>query len=223
MKKNKLFIITALVLVSVFAFVSCTATPAATTETETAAQQEAAQEKTDDEMNNDGNAAMDESPKEDMADETEKEETMDSALTFAGDAYNFELQTIGGKTVKLSDLSGKKVYIKLWASWCSICLAGLEEIDELYKEFEDSEDVVILTMVPPKAYGEVESDKFKNWFRGLNYSFEVLLDEGGTTMAEYGIRAFPTSVFIDTEGNLFDTKLGHVGNDEIKSVLNEMP
>ena len=29
-----------------------------------------------------------------------------------------------GKTVKLSDFKGKKVYINMWASWCGPCYEG---------------------------------------------------------------------------------------------------
>ena len=38
-------------------------------------------------------------------------------------------KTFDGKTVNLSDYKGKKVYIKVWASWCPTCLAGLPEVD----------------------------------------------------------------------------------------------
>ena len=39
-------------------------------------------------------------------------------------AKDFSLQGVDGKTYKLSDFKGKKVYLKFWASWCSICLCG---------------------------------------------------------------------------------------------------
>ena len=47
----------------------------------------------------------------------------------AGQSLSGTFQDIHGKTYKLEDLRGKKVYIKFWASWCSICLAGLKDVD----------------------------------------------------------------------------------------------
>ena len=44
-------------------------------------------------------------------------------------APDFEMMDLNGNTVKLSDFAGEKVYIKYWASWCPICLGGLEDIN----------------------------------------------------------------------------------------------
>ena len=58
---------------------------------------------------------------------------------------DFSLEGVDGKTYRLSDFKGKKVYIKFWASWCSICLASLAETDEL--AMNESDDVVVLSLV----------------------------------------------------------------------------
>ena len=46
-------------------------------------------------------------------------------------AKDFSLQGVDGKTYKLSDFKGKKVYLKFWASWCSICLSTLGDTNEM--------------------------------------------------------------------------------------------
>ena len=50
----------------------------------------------------------------------------------AGQSLSGTFQDIHGKTYKLEDLRGKKVYIKFWASWCSICLAGLKDVTKWF-------------------------------------------------------------------------------------------
>ena len=201
MKKRKFYLLTALVVSGVLAFASCA--PIAATQ-EMAAQPE-------------GN--MEEIVQQN--DTTDSGDDMDTK-EFAGDAYNFKLTDTEGNTYMLSDLQGRKVYIKFWASWCSICLAGIEELKELDTEYKDSEDVLILTMAAPGASGEMNEAKFKEWFISQGYEFTTLLDNGGSVMRQYGIRGFPTSVFIDTEGNIALTRIGHVDNASIEAALSDL-
>jgi thiol-disulfide isomerase/thioredoxin len=39
-------------------------------------------------------------------------------------AYDFELLDLEGNTHKLSDYSGKKVYLKFWGTWCPVCVSS---------------------------------------------------------------------------------------------------
>lgn len=142
--------------------------------------------------------------------------------TFQGDAYNFKLMDTEGNVHSLEDYTGKKVYIKFWATWCPSCLEGLEELGVLNEQTKDREDIVILTVVAPGYSGEKSSPKFIEWYNGQELKFTALLDEGGNSFYEYGIRAVPSSFFIDSKGNISESKLGHVGNEEILEILDSM-
>lgn len=136
-------------------------------------------------------------------------------------AYNFELLDLEGNTHKLTDYQGKKVYIKIWGTWCSACVSGLDELEELYIEKLDS-DIVVLTIVAPKVSGELSEEKFKEWYYENNYNFKVLLDPEATTFSGYGIRAFPTSLFITTDGILSAKKVGHQSNSSVDNTFSDM-
>ncbi len=134
---------------------------------------------------------------------------------------DFELTGVDGKTYRLSDYKGKKVYLKFWASWCSICLASLPDTDELAKEAGD--DYVILTVVSPRQKGEQAEEAFKKWYQGLDYkNFPVLLDPSGQLLASYGVRSYPTQAFIDKEGKLVKTQPGFMDKKTILETLNSM-
>jgi len=127
---------------------------------------------------------------------------------------SFELKDINGTTHKLSDYKGKKVYIKFWASWCSICLAGLDEIDTLAGE---SNDFQVLTIVSPDFRGEQSKDAFVKWFSSLEKkNLTVLLDTDGAFASKLGVRGYPTSVFIGSDGVLVKTSPGQKSNLDIK-------
>ena len=128
-------------------------------------------------------------------------------------AAEFELEDLNGKIHKLSAFEGKKVYIKYWASWCSICLAGLVEVNTLASQNKDFE---VITIVSPSFRGEMNSEDFKKWFSGLEYeNLTVLLDEEGIVASKYAVRGYPTSVFIGSDGILVKTLPGHKSNDVI--------
>lgn len=135
-------------------------------------------------------------------------------------ATDFSLMDLEGNTVSLTSLQGKPVYIKFWASWCSICLAGLADIDKLSAEDTDYE---IYTIVSPNFNGEQSEADFKEWFKSLSYkNIKVLLDTDGSVAKAYGIRAYPTSVVIDSKGNLVKTAPGHMENDMIQETMNKL-
>ncbi|MGL4790654.1 MAG: bifunctional peptide-methionine (S)-S-oxide reductase MsrA/peptide-methionine (R)-S-oxide reductase MsrB, partial [Anaerotignaceae bacterium] len=65
---------------------------------------------------------------------------------------------------------------------------------------------------------------FKMWYNGLDYkNINVVFDEDGKYMKEFGVRALPSAAFIDAEGNLLDFKIGPVDNDGVKAILNMEP
>ena len=207
MKSKKLSLIVITVLVMVMVFTACTK-----------AQKDAVLD--DLSKPTTTHKATDAKPTEE---EAMKDTETAQPMVFNGDAFNFELMDVKGDTYKLSELQGKKVYVKFWATWCSICLAGMGEFSELNDSYQDNDDVLILTVVAPGTSGEMQADQFKDWFTGQGYSFKALLDDGDPVMREYGIRGFPTSVFISTTGNVSETMIGHVANDVVVSTLAETP
>ena len=149
----------------------------------------------------------------------DKNAQVSSQMAKQGEAVpDFELTGVDGKTYRLSDYKGKKVYLKFWASWCSVCLASLPDTDELAKEAGD--DFIILTVVSPGQKGEQSEEAFKKWYQGLDYKdLPVLLDPSGQLLASYGVRSYPTQAFIDKEGKLVKSQPGFMDKEIILQML----
>lgn len=136
------------------------------------------------------------------------------------DRYDFTLKDLDGNDYKLSDNKGKKVYMKFWASWCSICLTGLEDLDKLAGENNDFE---IITVVAPGKNREMDTSAFKKWFKELGYkNLKVLFDETGEVTEHYGIKVYPTSVYVGSNGTDTTVKAGHNSNDDIKDTIKNL-
>ncbi|QDH23562.1 redoxin domain-containing protein [Saccharibacillus brassicae] len=136
-------------------------------------------------------------------------------------APQFDLKDLSGSEVKLADFKGEKVYIKYWASWCSICLAGMEELNTLAGQ---DNDYKVISIVAPNFKGEKSEADFKKWYAGLDEkNTTVLLDQDGKYAQQLGVRAYPTSFYIDSNGGLAKTVPGHNANDVIATNINDIP
>ena len=130
-------------------------------------------------------------------------------------------KTFDGKTVNLSDYKGKKVYIKVWASWCPTCLAGLPEVDSFAANHSD--DTVVLSVVAPGVNREKKAEDFKEWFSGLEYkNLPVLMAETPDFFKQVGVIGYPTSIFINANGELVQVHPGHLSNEDIQKQLDKM-
>ncbi|WP_314591772.1 redoxin family protein [Paenibacillus terrigena] len=136
----------------------------------------------------------------------------------------FELKDLYGSQVTLASLAGKKVYVKYWASWCPICLSGIDELNTLAGQ---NNDFKVITIVSPNFKGEQSTHDFTQWFKGLQAeqkgnNLTVLLDEGGKYAQKFGIRGYPTSLYIGSDGVLVKTAPGHNSNDVIINTFKEI-
>ena len=112
---------------------------------------------------------------------------------------------------------GKPTYVKFWASWCPICLSGLEDINSLSKEMKDFE---VVTVVSPGLVGEKKTEDFKKWYKSLGYkNIKVLLDEKGELSKILNVRVYPTSVVVNKDGKVEKVLPGHLEKAEIKKLF----
>lgn len=175
-------------------------------------------------------------PSKEMATETEMDEPMateastdkematestmkvEAMMTNEGDlAPDFEFVDAEGNIYTNDTFKGQKVYLKYWASWCPICLDGLADFDSLSAE---SHDYVVYSVVTPNANGEQSQADFIQWFNGLDKkNMKVLFDMKGQAAREFGVRAFPTSIFIGSDGVLIEAAPGHKTNEAIDAMM----
>lgn len=132
------------------------------------------------------------------------------------DFSNIKLKDVNG-IEHTFDPSGKATYIKFWASWCPICLSGLEGLDELSAKEKDFE---IVTIVFPGRKGEKNTEEFKKWYKSLKYkNIKVLLDEKGETLNLVNLRVYPTSVILDENAKVKNIIPGDIPKSEIKKMF----
>ena len=136
----------------------------------------------------------------------------------SGNLQGVQLKDINNKPVSLDKYKGKKIYIKMWASWCPICLSGLNEINSL--SADKNKNFTVITIVSPGLKGEKPTDKFIQWYKGLNYkNITVLLDEKGTVIKRAKILGYPSNIILDSNLNIISTSQGHMNAAQIKGAV----
>lgn len=108
-------------------------------------------------------------------------------------APNFLLRTFDGQTMRLSDLRGTPVFINFWATWCLFCLSEMPAMQQLADRYEGQLVVVGINV------GETVDDA-QPYAQRNNIRYPLLLDPETTVTEAYGVRAMPTSLFVDADG-----------------------
>ena len=109
-------------------------------------------------------------------------------------APDFQLQNLDGQSITLSDLKGNPVLINFWATWCGPCVSEMPHLQEIHNEWSDR-GLIVLAINWGESASEVEQ-----FLQAHNLSLPVLLDTKKVVAQKYGIRAFPTTFFINKDG-----------------------
>ena len=118
-------------------------------------------------------------------------------------APDFTLTALAGGNMQLSTLRGKPVILNFWATWCPPCRAEMPELEALWQRYKD--DGLLLIGVDQ---GE-NAATVERFARGVvATTFPLLLDTNQAVGRAYGVRALPTTVFIDAEGRIQDVRIG---------------
>ena len=133
-------------------------------------------------------------PTEAVPEETQPE-TTEPAEPEPVAAPDFTVLDWDGNEVNFSDYLGKPIVLNFWAHWCGPCQMEMPEFNAAYERLGGE---VTFLMVHEGA--AVEDGKEKVTEGG--YTFPVVFDVDGQAGAIYGVSAYPTSFFVDKDGNL---------------------
>ena len=153
--------------------------------------------------------------------ETNKQtSTTSSSETKPAQAFDFTAIDKDGKTVKLSNFKGKKVYINMWASWCGPCMREIPELEKVYQKYKNNKDFVFLSITSPndaEFKNQSPQDKSKDVIlkkaKELGATYPVLFDVNDRFIINYAIRSFPTHILINSDGT-FETRIAGSVNEE---------
>jgi len=118
-------------------------------------------------------------------------------------APNISLKTLDGKTISLSQLRGKRVFVNFWASWCDPCKRETPGIVAMSKLYGNKVTFIGVNLTSGDSIGDVK--KFVQQFK---IPYPILVDVNGISAHDYELASIPTSVFINQKGIIIEKQPG---------------
>lgn len=113
-----------------------------------------------------------------------------------------QLQDVTGRSSTMQFENNQPTLVKLWASWCPLCLSELAETEQWATDPAFAQ-VNLTTLASPGQLGEMPLDEFKDWYAGLDYpNLPVQLDPTGELVKSFGVQVYPSWAVLDAQGQL---------------------
>jgi peroxiredoxin len=128
-------------------------------------------------------------------------------------APDFELKTLDGRQIRLSELNGRPVLVSYWVTWCIPCMEELPVLDRLSEEFPGLE---ILTI---NGVDQDDITAINQKVTELQLGLPVLLDENKSFWQDFRVLFLPTSFFIDQHGVIRHIQLGSLSEADLRQKI----
>jgi len=139
-------------------------------------------------------------------------------LSLSGEeqAPSLSLRDIRGGEHSLRRYRGKVVVVNFWASWCPPCVAELPSLELAWQRHRQQGLVVI-------GVTDESNEAVTNFLKRLpiDITFPILFNNQHIQRQEWKVRAFPTTVVVDRNGDLHWRSEGQLNffSTEINDIL----
>lgn len=134
-------------------------------------------------------------------------------------APDFELTTLNGDRVKLSDFKGKKVILNFWATWCPPCKAEMPHMQNFYEKNKDNGIEIVAVNLTSVDKGQAAIESFVKEY-GL--TFQIPLDEDGDIGEIYQTFSIPTSYILDSNGIITNKIIGPMDEETMNNLTKDI-
>ncbi len=146
-------------------------------------------------------------------------------------AGDFQLRTLDGNKISLTDLRGKVVLVNFWTTWCSACVSEMPELIALQKKHGDNLVIIGVSLdyvpdshghigghaaVEEQKNGDAEQDgheatvaalkrvrdKVARTVKARGINYPILLDEKNEVGGRFNGGELPTTVIVDAQGHV---------------------
>lgn len=128
---------------------------------------------------------------------------------------NINVKTLNGKKFNISKLQNGQnpIVISFWATWCKPCKKELNNIAEIYEEWQDETGVKIVAISIDDSRSK---SKVAPYVNSSDWEYEVYLDQNGDLKRAMGVSTVPHTFLLNKNKEIVWQHKGYVDGDENK-------
>ncbi len=126
-----------------------------------------------------------------------------------------------GGTTSLSDISGKYVYIDVWATWCGPCKTEIPYLKKIKKSYHGRNIEFVSISIDKKA-------QYNTWKKMVEEKelggIQLFADNDWESqfVTDYGIRGIPRFILIDPDGKIVNAFAPRPSNPKLITIFEEL-
>ena len=128
-----------------------------------------------------------------------------------------EVKTLTGKKINIQSIEndGNPIIINFWATWCKPCKQELNNIAEVYDDWQDETGVKIIAISVDDSR---TSSKVAPYVNSADWEYEIYLDPNKELARALGVSSMPHTLLLDENKNIVWQHRGYVPGDEDKLI-----
>jgi peroxiredoxin len=129
-------------------------------------------------------------------------------------AYDFQMEDLKGKTIKLSDYKGQVVAVNYFATWCKPCVDEAPDLEAFEKEYGDTYKLLIIDR------GETR-DRVNKFVKKNKTTSTYLMDFDNKVSKAYNVVAQPETFIVDKQGVIREHYIGPISTEDLYGLVSK--
>ncbi len=125
------------------------------------------------------------------------------------------VKTLDGSNFNITDLKndGAPIVISFWATWCKPCKKELNNIAEVYEDWQDETGVKLVAI----SIDDTRSmSKVAPYVNASDWEYEIYLDPNSDFKRAMGVSTVPHTFLLNEENKIVWQHKGYIEGDEME-------